>query len=85
MESVISGGSQQLLLPRLFRNNVPGHTTRAPQVGFEPGTNSIQFYAIANLDKTLLHVCKCQCVLNANVYVSDGLSVSTEQGVLTVY
>ena len=39
------------LLPRLFGNNVPGQTTRAPPVGFEPGTNGIQFYAIANLDK----------------------------------
>ena len=35
------------LLPRLFGNNVPGHTTRAPPVGFELATNSIQFYAIA--------------------------------------
>ena len=37
------------LLPRLFGNN---HTTRAPPVGFELATNCIQFYAIANLDKT---------------------------------
>ena len=36
------------LLPRLFGNNVPGHTTRAPPVGFELATNGIQFYAIAN-------------------------------------
>ena len=47
------------LLPRLFENNVPGHTTRAPPVGFELATNGIQFYAIvtsiANLDKTSLH------------------------------
>ena len=37
-------------------NNVPGHSTRAPQVGFELVTNCIQFYAIANLnlDKTSL-------------------------------
>ena len=41
------------LLPRLLGNNIPGHTTRAPPVGFEPGTNGIQFYAIANLDKTI--------------------------------
>ena len=41
-------------LPRMFWNNVPGHTTRAPQVGFELATNGIQFYAIANLDKTSL-------------------------------
>ena len=42
------------LLPRLFGNNVPGHTTRAPPVGFELATNGIQFYAIANRDKTSL-------------------------------
>ena len=42
------------LLPRLFGNNVPGHTTRAPPVGFELATNGVQFYAIANLDKTSL-------------------------------
>ena len=40
------------LLPRLFGSNVPGHTTKEPQAGFEQGTNGIQFYAIANLDKT---------------------------------
>ena len=44
------------LLPLLFGNNVPGHTTRVPTVGFElasrVATNGIQFYAIANLDKT---------------------------------
>ena len=38
------------LLPRLFGNNVPGHTIREPQVGFELVTNGI----IANLDKTSL-------------------------------
>ena len=38
-------------LPSLFGNNVPDHTTRKPQVGFELATNSIQFYAIANVDK----------------------------------
>ena len=32
--------------------NVPGHTTSAPQVGFELATNGIQFSVIANLDKT---------------------------------
>ena len=36
----------------VFGNNVPGHTTRVPQVGFELATKCIQFYAIANLDKT---------------------------------
>ena len=35
-------------------NKVPGHTTRAPPVGFELATNGIQYYAIANLDKTSL-------------------------------
>ena len=40
------------LLPRLFGNSIPGYTTRAPQVGFELTTNGIQFYVIANLDKT---------------------------------
>ena len=35
------------------REQIPGHTTRAP-VGFELATNCIQFYAIANLDKTSL-------------------------------
>ena len=40
------------LLPRLFRNNIPSHTTREPPVGFKLATNSVQFYAIANLDKT---------------------------------
>ena len=39
------------LLPRLFGNNFPDHTTREPTVGFELATNGIQFYAIANLDK----------------------------------
>ena len=33
---------------------IPGHTTRAPPVGFELETNSFQFYAVANLDKTSL-------------------------------
>ena len=32
---------------------IPGHTTRAPPLGFELETNSFQFYAIANLDKTI--------------------------------
>ena len=40
------------LWPRLFGNSIPGHTTRAPQVGLELATNVIQFYVIANLDKT---------------------------------
>ena len=40
------------LLSRLFGNRIPGHTTRAPPVGFELATDGIQFYAIANLDRT---------------------------------
>ena len=48
------------LLPRLLGNNIPGHTTRAPQVGAkdsELATNCIQVYGndnngIANLDNT---------------------------------
>ena len=41
-------------MPRLFWNSILGHTTRAPLVGFELATNGIQFYVIANLDKTSL-------------------------------
>ena len=37
---------------------IPGHTTRAPPVGFELETNGFQFYAIANLDKTSLMMMK---------------------------
>ena len=42
--------------PRSHQNSIPGHTTRAPPVGFELATNGIQFrvYVIANLDKTPL-------------------------------
>ena len=38
------------LLPRLFGNSIPGHTTRAPSVGFELATNGVQLLVIANLD-----------------------------------
>ena len=31
------------LLPRLFGNNIPGHTTKGPPVGFVMATNGIQF------------------------------------------
>ena len=43
------------LLPRRFGNRSPGHTTRAPPVGFELATDGIQFYAFANsgLDNTV--------------------------------
>ena len=40
------------MLPRLFRNNIPGHTTRAPPLGFELATNGIKCHVLANLDKT---------------------------------
>ena len=33
---------------------IPGHTSRAPPVGFELETNGFQFYGIANLDKTCI-------------------------------
>ena len=44
------------LLPllSLFWNSIPGLTTRAPPVGFELATNSIQFYVIAILGKYCL-------------------------------
>ena len=46
-------------MPRLFANNVPGHTTRGRQGRHRRPTgrvrtNGIRFYAIANLDKTSL-------------------------------
>ena len=47
------GGSPQLYYHDCS-GRIPGHTTRAPPVGFEPETNGFQFYAIANLDKTSL-------------------------------
>ena len=39
-------------------NSIPGHTIRAPPVGFQLQTNSIQLYVIqvANLDKTSLNI-----------------------------
>ena len=43
------------LLPLLFGNRIPSHTTREPPVGFELATNCIQFYVIANLDKRSLN------------------------------
>ena len=45
------------LLPRLLGTEVPGHTTGAPPVGFEPATDGFRFYATANLDKTSLYKC----------------------------
>ena len=32
------------LIPQMFGNSIPGHTTRVPQVGFELATYGIQFY-----------------------------------------
>ena len=54
-----ASGLQAALLPRLFGSSIPpagrpGHATRAPSVGFELATNGIQFYVIANLEKTSL-------------------------------
>ena len=46
--------SSSMPLPTWTR--IPGHTTRAPPVGFELESNGFQFYAIANLDKTSLTV-----------------------------
>ena len=40
---------------------IPGHTTRAPPVGFELETNGFQLYAIANLDKTSLLIMTETC------------------------
>ena len=48
---------------KYFWTNVPGHTTREPQVGFELATNSIQLYAIAKLDKTSLQCASNCCIL----------------------
>ena len=51
------------------RNNIPGHTTRAPPVGFELATKSIQFYAIAELDKTSLYLSSA----NLNTHLDFGI------------
>ena len=48
------GGSPQLYYHDCM-GRIPGHTTSVPPVGFELETNSFQFYAIANLDKTSLN------------------------------
>ena len=42
------------LLDHDCSGRIPGHTTRAPLVGFELETNGfrVQFYAIPNLEKT---------------------------------
>ena len=53
LQSIQGGGSPQLYYHDCS-GQIPGHTTRAPPVGFELETNCFQFYAIANLDKTSL-------------------------------
>ena len=55
------GGSQQLDYHDCS-GRIPGHTTIEPQVGFELATNSIQFYTMANLDKTSLYIMTSQNV-----------------------
>ena len=42
------------LLPRLLGEQHPRSHHKGKQVGFKLATNSIQFYVIANLDKTSL-------------------------------
>ena len=32
------------LIPQLFWNSIPGHTTREPLIGFEVATDSSQLY-----------------------------------------
>ena len=44
---------------QLLWNNVSGHTTREQPVRFKLATNSIQFYAVANWDKTSLAAVQC--------------------------
>ena len=56
------GGSPQLYYHDCS-GRIPGHTTRAPPVGFELETNCFQFYAIANLDKTSRHSLSCTCLV----------------------
>ena len=46
MDSLLGGGSPQLYYHDCS-GRIPGHTTRAPPVGFELETNGFQFYAIA--------------------------------------
>ena len=54
--NAVGGGSPQLYHDyHDCSGRIPGHTTRAPPVGFEPETNGFQFYAIANLDKTIFY------------------------------
>ena len=61
MEGAIEGGGERSPpsrlgggSPQLYCSGTARHTTRAPPIGFELATNGIQFYVIANLDKTSL-------------------------------
>ena len=64
-------------------NSIPGHTTRKPLVGLEKATNCqcIQFYVIANLDKTSLKSKEspelCQKALVENLYYYVLLRIRT--------
>ena len=44
----VANAAALLAIPRLFGNNIPGHTTRALPVGFELATDGVQFCAIAH-------------------------------------
>ena len=62
------------LLPLLFWNRIPGHTTREPPVGFKLVTKGIQCYVIANLDKTSL---SCTFDSRKSVYKMEDSNVLT--------
>ena len=70
------------LLPLLFRNNIPGHTSRMPQVGFELATNSIQFYAITNSEKIMIKIISyvlCVHILNSPLRHNRDFNIATAQ------
>ena len=50
------GGSPQLYYHDCS-GRIPGHTTRAPPVGFELETNCFQYYVIANFESSTRHHC----------------------------
>ena len=52
--AALQGGGSLQLCYHYCSWLIPGHTTRAPQVGFKQEAKGFQFYAIANLDKTSL-------------------------------
>ena len=76
------GGSPQLYYHDCSRR-IPGHTTRAPPVGFKLETNCFQFYAIANLDKTSLEIIVQKCFLavlaTVNPQAACNVLFNTEQ------